>query len=246
MTAIAIIQQNTDRPTISGRELHEKLEIDTPYHKWFPRMCEYGFAEDQDYFEVSDKFVHNPQGGRPATDHQLTIDMAKEICMLQRSEQGKAVRRYLLDLERQWNTPEAVMSRALRMANDKLARLTGEMQQLRAINSDLTVQMQIAQPKADYFDSLIERGVNISIRESAKQLGVKEREFVRFLTGHKYLYRDKKGKLTPYAQYADDLFVIKECFNDKSGWGGTQALTTPKGRETFRLLLEGLRREPNN
>ena len=126
------------------------------------------------------------------------------------------------------------------------ARLTGEMQQLRAVNSDLTVQMQIAQPKADYFDSLIERGVNISIRESAKQLGVKEREFVRFLTEHKYLYRDKKGKLTPYAQYADDLFVIKECFNDKSGWGGTQTLTTPKGRETFRLLLEGLRREPHN
>lgn len=246
MTAIAIIQQDTGRPTISGRELHEKLEIDTPYHKWFPRMCEYGFAEDQDYFEVSDKIVNNPQGGRPATDHQLTIDMAKEICMLQRSEQGKAVRRYLLDLERQWNTPEAVMSRALRMANDRLARLTGEMQQLRAVNSDLTVQMQIAQPKADYFDSLIERGVNISIRESAKQLGVKEREFVRFLTEHKYLYRDKKGKLTPYAQYADDLFVIKECFNDKSGWGGTQTLTTPKGRETFRLLLEGLRREPNN
>ena len=246
MTAIAIIQQNTGRPTISGRELHEKLEIDTPYHKWFPRMCVYGFAEDQDYFEVSDKIVHNPQGGRQSTDHQLTIDMAKEICMLQRSEQGKAVRRYLLDLERQWNTPEAVMSRALRMANDRLARLTGEMQQLRAVNSDLTVQMQIAQPKADYFDSLIERGVNISIRESAKQLGVKEREFVRFLTEHKYLYRDKKGKLTPYAQYADDLFVSKECFNDKSGWGGTQTLTTPKGRETFRLLLEGLRREPNN
>lgn len=248
MSAIAIIQQDTDRPTISGRELHAKLEIDTPYHKWFPRMCEYGFTEGQDYF-TEDKIVRRADGtAMPQTqhDHQLTIDMAKEICMLQRSEQGKAVRRYLLDLERQWNTPEAVMSRALRMADDKLARLTGEMQQLRAVNSDLTVQMQIAQPKADYFDSLIEHGVNISIRESAKQLGVKEREFVRFLTEHKYLYRDKKGKLTPYAQYADDLFVIKECFNDKSGWGGTQTLTTPKGRETFRLLLEGLRREPNN
>lgn len=242
MTAIAIIQQDTDRPTISGRELHAKLEIDTPYTMWFSRMCEYGFIEDQDYVtNLLDR--SDGQAGKPRTDHQLTIDMAKEICMLQRSEQGKAVRRYLLEVERQWNTPEAVMSRALRMANDRLARLTGEMQQLRAVNSDLTVQMQIAQPKADYFDSLIERGVNISIRESAKQLGVKEREFVRFLTEHKYLYRDKKGKLTPYAQYADDLFVIKECFNDKSGWGGTQTLTTPKGRETFRLLLEGVRHE---
>lgn len=245
MSEVQIFQQDTDHPTISGRELHAKLEIDTPYHKWFPRMCEYGFTEGADF--NTDKNVRVQKEGdrevsREVTDHQLTIDMAKEICMLQRSEQGKAVRRYLLDLERQWNTPEAVMSRALRLADAKLAKLTGEMQQLRMENSDLIVQNRIMAPKADYFDELVDRGVNISIRETAKQLEVKEREFVKFLMTHKYIYRDKKGKLMPYAQHSDDgLFTVKECFNDKSGWGGIQTLVTPKGRETFRLLMDGMR-----
>ncbi len=85
MTALSIVRQDTDNPMISGRELHERLEIETPYHKWFPRMCEYGFAENQDYF-TEDKIVHRADGTvMPQTqhDHQLTIDMAKEICMLQ-------------------------------------------------------------------------------------------------------------------------------------------------------------------
>lgn len=240
MTAVTIFNPDTNAPTISGRELHEKLGIETPYHKWFPRMCEYGFAENQDFFEVSDKIVHNPQGGRPATDHQLTLDMAKEICMLQRSEQGKAVRRYLLEVERQWNTPEAVWSRAMRMADAKMEELTGKVLHLEAANSSLTVQVEIMKPKADYFDELIDRKVNLSIRDTARQLGVKEKAFVSFLLAHKYLYRDKKGKLVPYAQYAGDLFESKECFNDKTNWGGTQTLITPKGRETFRLLTMGI------
>ena len=243
MTALSIVRQDADNPTISGRELHERLEVETPYHKWFPRMCEYGFTEGTDF--NTDKNVRvqmegNREVSREIIDHQLTLDMAKEICMLQRSEQGKAVRRYLLDLERQWNTPEAVMSRALRMANAKMEELTGEVMHLKAVNSDLAVRNQIMAPKAEYFDDLVDRGVNLSIRSSAKQLNVKEKAFVAFLTSHKYLFRDKKGKLSPYAQYMDDLFVTKECFNEKTNWGGIQTLITPKGRETFRLLMQGI------
>lgn len=70
-----------------------------------------------------------------------------------------------------------------------------------------------------------------------KQLGIKQRQFVDWLLSHKYIYRDKKGKLMPYAGKGDDLFEIKECFNDKTEWSGTQTLITPKGRETFRLLI---------
>lgn len=110
---------------------------------------------------------------------------------------------------------------------------------LEVANSALTVENQIMAPKAGYFDSLIDRALNTGIRETAKELGVKEKDFVRFLLDKKYLYRDKKGKLQPYAQYADDLFVLKECFNEKTQWAGTQLLVTPKGRETFRLLFVG-------
>ena len=107
---------------------------------------------------------------------------------------------------------------------------------LEVANTALTVDNQIMKPKAEYFDELVDRNLNTSIRETAKELGVKQRSFVAFLLDRKYLYRDKKGKLQPYAQYADDLFVLKECYNDKTQWAGTQLLVTPKGRETFRLL----------
>lgn len=237
--AMELLDTN-DTPTISGRELHRKLEIETPYHKWFPRMCAYGFTENQDFFEVMDKIVQNPLGGRPATDHQITIDMAKEICMLQRTEQGKAVRRYLLELEKKWNSPEAVIARALQMANAKMERLTSEIQTLQSANSELAVQNEIMLPKAAYFDALVDRGVNLSFRESAKQLQVKERAFIAFLLDKKYLYRDRNGHLCAYAQYINDLFVTKEGFSDKTNWKGVQTLVTPKGRETFRLLMQGV------
>ena len=130
-------------------------------------------------------------------------------------------------------SPEELMARALMVAQQTLADREARI-------SALTVQTQIMQPKADYFDQLVDRNLLTSFRDTAKQLGVKEREFIRFLIERKYLYRDKKGKLTPYADKNVGLFEVKECFNDKTEWSGTQTLVTPKGRETFRLLLQGL------
>lgn len=103
-------------------------------------------------------------------------------------------------------------------------------------NSELTVENQIMSPKADYFDELVDRNLLTNFRETAKQLEVKEKEFISFLLDKKYLYRDKRGRLMPYADKNKGLFEIKECFNEKTQWSGTQTLVTPKGRETFRLL----------
>ena len=108
---------------------------------------------------------------------------------------------------------------------------------LQAANSALTVDNAIMKPKADYFDDLVDRNLLTNFRETAKQLGVREKDFIRFLLEGKYIYRDKRKKLMPYAQYVESgLFEIKECTNDKTQWAGTQTLITPKGRETFRLL----------
>lgn len=108
---------------------------------------------------------------------------------------------------------------------------------LQIANSALTVENAIAKPKADYFDELVDRNLLTNFRDTAKQLGIKQKKVVEFLLNKKYLYRDKRGKLMPYAEYANSgLFEIKECFNDKTQWSGTQTLVTPKGRETFRLL----------
>ena len=228
MNELIKVNYDSDRPTLSGRELHEFLEVETPYRIWFPRMCEYGFVENVDFIGF-EQICTKPQGGRPSQDHQLTIDMAKEICMLQRSEKGKQARQYFIALEKAWNTPEMILSRALKVAEQ-------QMKQLQIRNSQLTVDNQIMKPKAEYFDELVERGLNTGIRETAKELGIKERKFINFLLEKKYLYRGKSGSLQPYAQYTEDLFVLKERFNEKSGWTGTQVFITPKGKETFRLL----------
>ena len=110
---------------------------------------------------------------------------------------------------------------------------------LEAANSALTMDNAVMKPKADYFDELVDRNLLTNFQETAKQLGIKEKEFIRFLMEKKYLYRDKRGKLMPYAEKNDGLFEIKECFNEKTQWSGTQTLITPKSRETFRLLYVG-------
>lgn len=228
---IEINYDNADRPTVLARDLHKELVVETRYNDWFKRMCEYGFSEGKDFYSFLSK---TSDGGRPATDHQITISMAKELCMLQRTEKGKQMRQYFISVEEQWNSPDAIMARALQLSNAKL-------KQLQITVSTLTVENQIMKPKADYFDDLVDRNLLTGIRETAKEFGIKQKDFVNFLMDKKYLYRDKKGKLVPYAKpLADGLFELKESKNDATAWSGTQTMITPKGRETFRLLMTGV------
>lgn len=108
---------------------------------------------------------------------------------------------------------------------------------LQAVNSSLTVDNQIMKPKADYFDELVDRNLLTNFRETAKQLQIKEKDFIQFLLDKKYIYRDAKGKIQPYADKNKGLFEVKEFANEKTGFASTQTLITPKGRETFRLLF---------
>ena len=132
MSDLIKVDYNTDRPTVSARELHEFLGVDTEYRHWFPRMCEYGFSEGIDFNPFKNDRVQN-EGNRTVIrtldDAQLTIEMAKEICMLQRTEKGKQARTYFIQLEKDWNSPEKVMARALEIAHRKLHSLEEKVQQ---------------------------------------------------------------------------------------------------------------------
>ena len=146
---------------ISGRQLHMKLNVQTPYHKWMPRMIEYGFVEGTD-FAVTDKNVHNSNGGKQkVTDHILTLNMAKEIAMLQRTPEGQEIRRYLIKVEEDWNSPEKVMARAVLMANNKVKELTTltEIQQA-------TIEAQ--KPKVLFADTVSGSQTSILIGQLAK------------------------------------------------------------------------------
>lgn len=228
---IKVNYDNADRPTVSGRELHTALEVKTKYADWFGRMTEYGFTEGEDYTRFSVLSSENQHGGQNKIDHAITIPMAKELCMLQRTEKGSFFRKYFIKVEEAWNSPEMIMKRALEIANSRVKEL-----QINVAN--LTVDNEIMRPKAEYFDELVDRNLLTNIRDTAKELKVKQKDFVNFLLDKKYLYRDKSGKLLPYAKHADSgLFELKEFVNDKTGFSSIQTLVTPKGKETFRLLI---------
>lgn len=156
-----LIKVNIDAQTVSARELHQQLHIGTEFAKWFSRMCEYGFCSEEDYSEVIVKNDENSKGGRPATDYNISVDMAKQICMIQRTPEGKAVRQYLIDLEKAWNTPEQVMARAL-----KLADL--EIEKLKSNNLSLLEDNQRMKPKEIFADAVSSSHTSILVGELAK------------------------------------------------------------------------------
>lgn len=126
-------------------------------------------------------------------------------------------------------TPEELMAKALLVANKTLAERDARI-------SELTVQNTIMSPKAEYFDEMISRNTLTNFRETAKELGISEKAFIRFLIDKKYIFRNQRGKLMPYANRSEGWFEVKECYNEKTNWSGIQPLVTPKGREAFRLL----------
>lgn len=223
---IKIDYTTSDRPTVLARDLHTALEVETPYNKWLPRMCEYGFTEGVDYVTV-DKNVYRADGkAMPQIqhDHQITIAMAKELCMLQRTEKGKQFRKYFIQVEEAWNTPEQVMARALRVADETIKSLTAE--------------LESAAPKVQYFDTLVDRNLLTNFRDTAKELHVAPKAFINFLLEKGYIYRDNKSRLRPYQAHAEKgLFEVKEFASEFNNKAGIQTLVTPKGRETFRLLV---------
>ena len=218
-----LVKVNFETQTVSARELHEQLHIVTRFNDWFPRMCEYGFEEGTDFYSKMSKTSET--GGRPSVDYEISVDMTKQICMVQKTPEGKAVRQYLIDLEKAWNTPEQIMARALDIAH-------------KTINS-LKEENLVMKPKAEYFDELVERNLLTSFRTTAKEFGIKESALIGWLIENKYIYRDQKNKLCAYAApKTDGLFDEKEYTSKHSTHAGTQTLITPKGREIFRILMK--------
>lgn len=135
---------------------------------------------------------------------------------------------------------DEIMAKAILYANRKIEDLKRSNNLLEVQNSQLTVANEIMKPKADYFDELVDRNLLTNFTETANELKVKRKDLINFLLEKKYIYRDKKGKLQPYKNKNNGLFEVKDSKNEKTLWAGTQTLITPKGRETFRILCQGL------
>lgn len=224
-----LLRFDVDSQTISARELHERLNIKTAYKDWFPRMCEYGFIEGTDFCSK----MSESTGGRPAMDADISIEMAKEICMIQRTPEGREVRQYLITLEQAWNSPEIVMARALKLANKTIDNLKYENMTLIAENADL-------KPKAEFFDAVTDSKTAISMGDVAKvlDLGVGRNKIFELLRKKKVLQNNN----IPYQTYIDNgYFRVIEQKYDK-GCGETcinlKTLVFQKGVDYIRRLVQ--------
>ena len=203
MNELLKVNYEADRITLSARELHEFLEIKTEFAKWMHRMCEYGFSKDVDY-RVIVKNDENPLGGRPSTDYEITIDMAKEIAMIQRNEKGKQARQYFIEVEKQWNSPERVIARGLIESQKMIENLNQQV-----------IEMK---PKAEFFDQVASSKTAIQMAEVAKVLnypGYGRNRLFEFLRNKKVLMANN----IPYQKYVDCGYfrVIEQKYTKPNG-----------------------------
>lgn len=226
MNELIQVNYDNDRPTVLARELHDFLEVKTAFKDWFPRMCEYGFSEGIDYCS----FLSNRSDGlpgKPKQDAQLTIEMAKEICMLQRNERGKQARQYFIQLEKDWNSPELVMARALKMANSRIGSL-----EERTVHLEQKIEKD--KPKVLFADAVSTSQNTILIGDLAKVLrqnGVEmgQTRLFQWLRENGYLIKQKGSAYNMPTQKSMELglFKIKETCVTHSD-GHTSINRTPK------------------
>lgn len=208
MNELIKINYETEQPTVSARELHEALEINTRFNDWFSRMTEYGFESGKDFYSKMSKT--SEQGGRPAMDYQISVDMAKQICMIQRSDKGRQYRQYFLDLEKAWNTPEQVFARALKLADR-------EIEKLKSSNAGLMEDVQRMRPKEIFADAVSTSHTSILIGDLAKLLkqnGIDtgQKRLFEWMREHGYLIKRKGADWNMPTQKSMEmeLFEVKE------------------------------------
>lgn len=240
MNELIKITYDNDRPTVSARELHEFLGVDTRYNDWFPRMCEYGFAEGTDFNLLKNEQVRQ-EGKRMVTrivdDAQLTIDMAKEICMLQRNDKGKQARQYFIQLEKDWNSPEKVMARALRIADEKIRLLSLENSKQKQIIGEL-------KPLADYTDMILKNKGLVTTNQIAKDYGMSARALNKKLHELGVQYKQSEQWLL-YEKYQACGYTHSKTVEITHKDGSPDVKMHTKWTQKGRLFIYNLLKEQN-
>ena len=233
MTNLIKVTYENERPTVMGRDLHNFLGVTERYSSWFERMQQYGFAETIDYLGCK---VFNTLAKQELQDHQLTIEMAKEISMLQRNEKGKQARQYFIQLEKEWNSPEKVMARALKIADEKIQCLETENLQQKQMLAEFS-------PKASYYDVVLQTPDVVSATQIAKDYGKSAIWLNNILHENKVQFKQGWVWLL-YQKYADKGYTKSktEVYNGSDGKQHSRIHTywTQKGRLFIYDLLKGV------
>ncbi|MCI8965565.1 MAG: phage antirepressor Ant [Clostridia bacterium] len=227
---IKIEVNENQEPIVSGRELHEVLGVKTAYKDWFPRMIEYGFQKDIDYIEITEK-VEAQKRARTyvQVNHAIKLDMAKEIAMIQRNEQGKKVRQYFIQVEKDFNSPEKIMARALKIAEGKLNILQLENKKQKQLIGELKV-------KADYTDKILQNKGLVTINAIANDYGMSATKMNKELHNLRIQYKQGSQWLL-YTEYRDFGYTHSETIDLKRRDGTHFAKMNTKWTQKGRLFL---------
>lgn len=230
---------------VNARSYHSFLETKINFKQWYLKMIDYGFVEGEDYEKTYTK-VFTTQGEQTAVDYMMSIDMAKEIAILQQSEKGKIARRYFINVEKKLKSAQVALGSLLEITRNSMKNYTNYINYnedfMNEESSDYDGYMieplaadDTYIPQPTYIKEEKSNTLNTNFRDTSKLFGVRENLLVNWLLLSNYCYRDKKGNIKPYAKFMD-CFYMKE-FSCESGHSGVQTLINPKGREFFRNLL---------
>lgn len=199
MNELIPINYDDEEPTISARDLHKALDVQSRFSRWFDSNKEL-FIEGEDYNKCTSSTVVNNGAVRELEDYKITVLMAKHLAMMSRTEKGKQIRDYLIDLEKAWNTPEQVFARALKMADQTIAKLKGSVETLTA---EVNVKNQIIgelKPKADYYDEILKNPGLVTITQIAKDYGMSGKKMNDILHDIGIQYK-QSGQWLLYSKY---------------------------------------------
>ena len=229
------ISENNGQRAVSARDLHAFLESKQDFSTWIKNRIEkYDLVENVDYVAAPQIYGTANGGHSTRLEYALTIDAAKELSMVEGNEKGKMARKYFIACEQklkevpvqqQYQLPQTYLEalKALVVAEEE--------------KQQLALENKVMKPKAEYFDNLVDRNLLTNIRDTAKQIHIPQNKFVSLLLEHKFVYRDAKRKLKPYAEYIPLYFEMKDF--ERNGHADTQLLINPKGKEAFRLMWGG-------
>lgn len=236
MNNLIEIQVNENQEqTISGRELHMFLGVDTKYNDWIQRMLQYGFEDGQDFNLLKKEQVQiegKREVRRDITDHIMKLDMAKELCMITRNEKGKQARQYFIEVERDWNSPEKVMARALLIANKEIDTLKLEN----------TVQRQVIaefKPIKEYVDTILSSEDTVTITQIAADYGLSAKALNKILN-EQGLIRKVGGQWVLYSSHMQKGYTRSETIDVARADGSVKVVMNTKWTQKGRLKIHEL------
>lgn len=238
MNDLIKINYDTEQPTVSARELYGKIGSTERFSTWFERQLQYGFEKNTDYTGCK-KF--NTLAHQELQDYDLSINMAKEICIVQKNEHARAIRKYLIQLDNAWNTPEQVMARALQLAQQTVDGLKEKCQFLGGQVIEQQKVIEEMQPKASYYDLVLQCKDLIATTVIAKDYGMSAQTFNTILHDMKIQYKQSKTWVL-YAKYQGQGYLKTKTHNYADSEGGMHtnehSYWTQKGRLFLYELLK--------